>query len=113
MNYLRNSVKAVMNAYDGTITYYAYLSAPPDPIIQAWSNAFPGLFTDITTAPPDIQAHFRYPENLFQVQASQYANYHVTNASAFYQKSDFWALPERPDACPRRMPPSRCDRTTS
>ncbi len=97
VNYLRNSVKAVMNAYDGTITYYAYLSGDrADPIIQAWSNAFPGLFTDINTAPPDIQAHFRYPENLFQVQASQYTNYHVTSASAFYQKSDFWALPDDP-----------------
>ena len=97
VNYLRNAVKAVMNAYDGTITYYAYLSGDrADPIIQAWSNAFPGLFTDINTAPPDIQAHFRYPENLFQVQASQYTNYHVTSASAFYQKSDFWALPDDP-----------------
>ncbi len=86
-----------MNAYDGTITYYAYLSGDrADPIIQAWSNAFPGLFTDITTAPADVQAHFRYPENLFQVQASQYTNYHVTTASAFYQKSDFWALPDDP-----------------
>ena len=97
VNYLRNAVKAVMNAYDGTITYYAYLSGDrADPIIQAWSNAFPGLFTDINTAPADVQAHFRYPENLFQVQASQYTNYHVTTASAFYQKSDFWALPNDP-----------------
>jgi uncharacterized protein len=97
VNYLRNSVKAVMNAYDGTITYYAYLTGDrADPIIQAWSNAFPGLFTDITQAPPDIQAHFRYPENLFQVQAFQYTNYHVTSASAFYQKSDFWAVPDDP-----------------
>ena len=96
-----------MNAYDGTITYYAYLSGDrADPIIQVWSNAFPGLFTDINTAPPDIQAHFRYPENLFQVQASQYTNYHVTSASAFYQKSDFWALPDDPTvpATPASVP---------
>ena len=97
VNYLRNSVKAVMDAYNGTITYYAYLTGPDaDPIVQVWSKAFPGLFTDISQAPPDLQAHFRYPENLFQVQAYQYANYHVTDATAFYQKSDFWAVPTDP-----------------
>jgi uncharacterized membrane protein (UPF0182 family) len=97
VNYLRNSVKAVVDAYNGTITYYAYLSGPnADPIIQVWAKAFPGLFTDIADAPPSLAAHFRYPENLFQVQAFQYANYHVTDATLFYQKRDFWAIPDDP-----------------
>jgi len=93
VNYLRNSVKAVVDAYSGKITYYADLS---EPIVQVWSRAFPGLFTDISQAPTDLQAHFRYPENLFQVQAYQYANYHVTDPTLFYQKRDFWALPDDP-----------------
>src|SRR6266487_1739679 len=93
VNYLRNSVKAVVDAYTGKITYYADLS---EPIVQVWSRAFPGLFTDISQAPADLQAHFRYPENLFQVQAYQYANYHVTDPTLFYQKRDFWALPADP-----------------
>jgi uncharacterized protein len=93
VNYLRNSVKAVVDAYNGSITYYADLS---EPIVQVWSRAFPGLFTDISTASAALQAHFRYPENLFQVQAYQYANYHVTDATLFYQKKDFWAVPADP-----------------
>jgi uncharacterized protein len=97
VNYLRNSVKAVVDAYDGSITYYATLSGPnADPIVQVWAKAFPGLFTDISTAPAALQAHFRYPENLFQVQAFQYANYHVTDPTLFYQKRDFWAIPPDP-----------------
>ena len=97
VNYLRNSVKAVVDAYDGSIKYYAFLSGPnADPIIQVWSKAFPGLFTDIANAPSSLAAHFRYPENLFQVQAFQYANYHVTDPTLFYQKRDFWAIPDDP-----------------
>jgi uncharacterized membrane protein (UPF0182 family) len=92
-NYLRNSVKAVVDAYDGTVTLYAN---EQEPIIQAWSRAFPELFTDITTAEPALQAHFRYPENLFEVQTTQYANYHVTDPAIFYQKQDFWAVPQDP-----------------
>jgi hypothetical protein len=92
-NYLRNPVKAVVNAYDGTITYYADLS---EPILQVWARAFPDLFTPREDAPEDLQEHFRYPENLFQVQAFQYANYHVTQPAAFYQKQDFWQIPHDP-----------------
>jgi uncharacterized protein len=95
VNYLRNSVKVVVDAYTGEITYYADLS---EPIIQAWSRAFPTLFTDIGLAPPGLQAHFRYPENLFQVQSYEYANYHVTDAASFYQKRDFWQIPSDPTA---------------
>jgi uncharacterized membrane protein (UPF0182 family) len=93
VNYLRNPVKAVVDAYDGTITYYADTS---EPIVQVWDRAFPGLFTPIGEAPAELEAHFRYPENLFQVQAAQYANYHVDDPEAFYQKRDFWQIPDDP-----------------
>jgi uncharacterized protein len=93
VNYLRNSVKAVVDAYDGSITYYADMS---EPIIQAWARAFPDLFTNIESAPSSLWDHFRYPEGLLQVQAFQYANYHVTDPTLFYQKRDFWAIPNDP-----------------
>ena len=94
VNYIRNSVKVVVNAYDGTMTYY--VADPTDPIIQVWENAFPDLFTPAAQAPSDLRDHFRYPENLLQVQASQYASYHVTNPNVFYQKQDFWQIPVDP-----------------
>ena len=93
LNYLRNSVKVVIDAYDGTVTYYADLT---EPILAAWAAAFPGLFTDIAEAPASVEAHFRYPENLLQIQAEQYANYHVTDPTAFYQQRDFWQIPADP-----------------
>jgi uncharacterized membrane protein (UPF0182 family) len=93
-NYVRNSVKVVVDGYDGTIRYY--VADPEDPIIQAWAGAFPDLFTDIDEAPTELLAHFRYPENLFQVQAAQYTNYHVIDPDVFYGKQDFWALPLDP-----------------
>jgi uncharacterized membrane protein (UPF0182 family) len=96
VNYIRNSVKVTLDAYNGTITYYADLSAQGDPIIKAWSLAFPGMFVPMTDASPDLQAHFRYPENLFQVQASQFASYHVTDPAVFFQKQDVWAIPTDP-----------------
>jgi uncharacterized membrane protein (UPF0182 family) len=93
VNYIRNSVKVVVNAYDGSIRYYADLS---EPIISVWNRAFPGLFTPIADASPTLQAHFRYPENLLQIQAYQYANYHVTDPVAFYYRSDFWQISPDP-----------------
>jgi hypothetical protein len=94
VNYLRNSVKVVVDAYDGSLRYY--VADPSDPIIQAWDLAFPTMFTDIDEASPDLLAHFRYPENLFQIQAFEYTNYHVTDPNVFYGKQDFWALPIDP-----------------
>ncbi len=93
-NYIRNSVKVVVDAYNGSITYY--VTDPTDPIIQVWERAFPGMFKPMSQAPAALVAHFRYPENLFQVQAEQYANYHVTDPSVFYGKGDFWAIPTDP-----------------
>jgi len=94
VNYLRNSVKVVVDAYDGSIRYY--VSDPEDPIIQVWQKAFPELFTPLDEAPAALTEHIRYPENLFQVQAAQYANYHVTNPEVFYGKQDFWQIPDDP-----------------
>ncbi len=93
VNYMRNSVKAVVDAYDGTVTYYADLD---EPVMQAWAAAFPGVFTSIEDAPDELRAHFRYPENLFQAQAFQFANYHVEEPAAFYRKQDFWEIPPDP-----------------
>jgi uncharacterized protein len=107
-NYIRNSVKVMVDAYDGTVTYYADLS---EPIAQVWNNAYPGLFSDITTAPADLKAHFRYPENLFQVQAYQFANYHVSDPTTFYQRRDFWQVSPDPtqnaSAISGSLPPMR------
>jgi hypothetical protein len=96
VNYMRNSVKVVVDAFDGTTTFYVV--DREDPIIKAWQGAFPELFTPVTEASPDLLAHFRYPENLFQVQAAQYASYHVESPTDFYNRRDFWSLPRDPTA---------------
>ncbi|HET6715140.1 MAG TPA: UPF0182 family protein [Actinomycetota bacterium] len=96
-NYMRNAVKVTVDAYEGSMTYYADTT---DPIIQVWARAYPGLFTDVAEAPEEVRAHFRYPENLFQVQATQYANYHVTDPEVFYQKQDRWEIAADPTQQP-------------
>jgi hypothetical protein len=94
VNYIRNSVKVVVDAFEGTMTYYVV--DPDDPIVGAWASAFPDLFAPVSEAPPELVEHFRYPENLFQVQSVQFTNYHVTDPDVFYGKQDFWALPVDP-----------------
>jgi uncharacterized membrane protein (UPF0182 family) len=91
-NYLRNSVKAVVDAYDGTTTLYAFDET--DPLLRAWRRAFPSLFASRSTMSADLQAHLRYPEDLFSIQTDRYASYHLGAARDFYSKQDFWALPE-------------------
>jgi uncharacterized membrane protein (UPF0182 family) len=93
VNYMRNSVKAVVDAYNGSVTYYADLD---EPIMQAWDRAFPGVFTSRDQAPDELRDHFRYPENLFQTQAFHFANYHVEDPAGFYRKQDFWEIPVDP-----------------
>ncbi|MEX0754420.1 MAG: UPF0182 family protein [Actinomycetota bacterium] len=105
-NYIRNSVKVVVDAYDGTMTYYVV--DPEDPMIQVWGRAFPDLFTPGSEAPAELREHFRYPENLFQVQAEQFADYHVDDPDVFYQKQDFWQIAQDPsgiDAAGTARPP--------
>ncbi|HEX2069165.1 MAG TPA: UPF0182 family protein, partial [Actinomycetota bacterium] len=92
-NYIRNSVKVAVDAYDGTVTFYVV--DPNDPLIKVWMRAFPRLFTT-APAPRELQEHFRYPEDLLLIQAQQYANYHVTDPETFYNKGRFWSLPVDP-----------------
>jgi uncharacterized protein len=105
-NYIRNSVKVVVDAYDGTVTFY--LVDENDALVQAWSTVFPDLFTPLSEASPSLREHFRYPEDLFRVQAHQYVNYHVTDPDQFYAKEDFWAVPQvskGPGTEPRELEP--------
>ncbi len=93
INYIRNSVKVVVDAYSGKMKFY--IVDKTDPLIQAWEKAFPSLFT-AGVAPPDLQDHFRYPEDLFKVQTEVYRIYHMTQPAVFYQKEDAWAIPRNP-----------------
>jgi len=90
-NYIRNSVKVVIDAYDGTTTFYQM--DPEDPIIRTWAKIFPHLFTSVLQAPSEVVAHFRYPEDLLNVQSRIFARYHVQSATTFYNKEDFWSVP--------------------
>ena len=89
-NYIRNSVKATVDAYDGDTKLYVF--DPSDPIIRAYQNLFPQLFHPRSEMPKGLQAHARYPEILFNVQAEIYRTYHMTNPQAFYNKEDLWDL---------------------
>jgi uncharacterized protein len=91
INYIRNSVKAVVNAYDGSVRFYVV--DPTDPLIQVWQAAFPKLFTDVSQAPAELVAHFRYPEDLLQTQAYEFARYHVTDTPTFFNNAERWDVP--------------------
>jgi uncharacterized membrane protein (UPF0182 family) len=91
-NYIRNAVKVTIDAYDGTVTYY--MSEPDDPLIQSYARAFPGLFHPLDEMPAELQAHIRYPEDLFLVQTQKYLKYHMTNVQVFYNQEDLWEIPQ-------------------
>jgi len=93
-NYIRNSVKATVDAYDGTVTYY--IADPDDPVAGTYAKAFPGLLRPLAEMPRDLQAHVRYPEDLFAVQARMYAIYHMQDPQVFYNKEDLWSIPRLP-----------------
>ena len=93
-NYLRNSVKATVDAYDGSVTLYAW--EPSDPILQAWRNIFPNTVQPMSEISADLMSHLRYPEDLFEVQRSLLTRYHVQDADAFFSGQDFWRIPEDP-----------------
>ncbi|MDH3307298.1 MAG: UPF0182 family protein [Acidimicrobiia bacterium] len=93
-NYVRNSVKTVVDAYDGTMTFYVV--DPTDPVITSWRAAFPDLFTDASAMPAELLDHLRYPEDLFRVQSDMYRLYHVTDARVFFENSDPWAIASDP-----------------
>ncbi len=90
INYIRNSVKVVIDAYTGKMTYY--IVDHKDPIISAWSRFFPELFTDAKQMPGFIQKHLRYPETLFLVQAGMMRDYHMDDAQTFYNREDRWQI---------------------
>ena len=92
-NYIRNSVKVVVNAYTGETTFY--LIDPKDPIAESYAKIFPKLFRPFNTMPADLQSHIRYPEDLFDVQSDLYRAYHMTDASTFYNKEDLWDIPQQ------------------
>lgn len=95
VNYMRNSVKATVDAYDGTVTLYAFDES--DPLLQAWNQAFGGNLVQPSSAIPDeLAAHFRYPEDLFKVQRDLLAKFHVSNPVEFNNGQDFWAVPNDP-----------------
>ena len=91
INYIRNSVKIVIDAYHGTTTYY--LIDPNDPIASTIGQIFPDLFTPIDAMPADLRSHVRYPQDFFTLQAEVYSTYHMTNPAVFYNKEDQWDVP--------------------
>jgi uncharacterized membrane protein (UPF0182 family) len=90
INYLRNSVKVVIDAYDGSTSFYVVDSE--DPVIAAYRELFPSLFKDVSAMPPELRSHMRYPELLLQVQAAVYGLYHMTEPGAFYNREDLWSI---------------------
>ena len=96
INYMRNAVKATVDAYTGEVTLYAW--DEEDPLLKAWMGAFPGTVEPKSSMSEDLLDHVRYPEDLFKVQRYQYARYHVSDASDWYEFNDRWAVPEDPQA---------------
>jgi uncharacterized membrane protein (UPF0182 family) len=92
-NYIRNSVKVVVDAYHGTVSFY--VADPTDPIVRVYARAFPGLLKPLSEMPADLQRHIRYPEDFFTIQARKYATYHMLDPQVFYNKEDLWAVPRR------------------
>jgi uncharacterized membrane protein (UPF0182 family) len=93
-NYVRNSVKVVTDSYNGTLKFY--VTDNRDPIIRAYQKAFPKLFTDVSQMSPELRAHLRFPEDQFRVQTNMFGLYHITEPSAFYNKSDAWDISQDP-----------------
>jgi uncharacterized membrane protein (UPF0182 family) len=90
-NYMRNSVKVVIDAYDGDLT--AYITEPDDPVIQTYAKIFPGILQPMSDMPADVRAHIRYPEDLFRAQTALYTTYHMEEPDVFYSREDQWQIP--------------------
>ncbi len=91
LNYIRNTVKVVVDAYNGSVTFY--LMDESDPVVQAYMAAFPTLFTPFEKMPAGIREHIRYPKDLFEIQAALYTVYHMQDVQVFYNREDLWQLP--------------------
>ncbi|WP_152731424.1 UPF0182 family protein [Goekera deserti] len=96
VNYVRNSVKATVDAYDGTVTLYAFDEAEADPMLRTYEKAFPGTITPADQISPELRSHFRYPEDLFKLQRDVLTQYHVDSPRNFYNGTDFWEVPSDP-----------------
>src|SRR6195952_4060329 len=105
INYMRNAVKATVDAYDGTVTLYEWDTS--DPILKTWEKAFPGVVKKKSEIPPDMLQHMRYPEDLFKVQRDMLGAYHVLDPKNFYEGNDKWDVPEDPSSSIRKQPPYR------
>jgi hypothetical protein len=90
-SYMRNSVKVVIDAYDGTVK--AYVAAPTDPLIRTWERILPGIFQPLDSLPADLRAHLRYPDLIYRIQTSLYATYHMDSPVDFYHREDQWQIP--------------------
>ena len=93
-NYIRNSVKIIVDAYNGSTDFY--VSDPADPLIATYQRIFPGLFRPFSAMPADLQKHVRYPEDFFLIQAQLYRAYHMETPEVFYNREDLWQFPRRP-----------------
>ncbi len=92
LNYIRNSVKVVVDMYDGSVQFY--VMDPADPVLAAYRRAFPGVFKDLDQLSADLKAHLRYPEGLFSIQADEYRTFHMTDPQVFYNREDLWVVPK-------------------
>ncbi|HJU10458.1 MAG TPA: UPF0182 family protein [Candidatus Binataceae bacterium] len=92
INYIRNSVKVVVNAYTGETDFY--VADPEDPLIRTWERIYPGVFKPLSEMPADLRLHIRYPEDFFLIQAEMYATYHMTDPAVFYNREDLWTFPK-------------------
>ena len=92
LNYIRNSVKAVVDMYDGTVSFY--VMDPDDPVLAVYRRAFPDVFKDLKELSPDLKLHLRYPQDLFGIQAAQYESFHMTDPQVFYNREDLWVPPQ-------------------
>ncbi|HKW47519.1 MAG TPA: UPF0182 family protein, partial [Gemmatimonadaceae bacterium] len=101
-NYMRNSVKVVIDAYDGTVV--AYLADPNDPIVKTYAAIFGAIFTPMSAMPKDLRAHLRYPADLFRQQTALYATYHMVDPDAFYHREDQWQYPGVEKGTPNANP---------
>jgi uncharacterized membrane protein (UPF0182 family) len=92
MNYIRNSVKVVVDMYNGTVSFY--IMDPNDPLLAMYNRAFPGVFKDLSELSADLKSHLRYPEDMFGIQADEYKTFHMTDPQVFYNREDLWVAPQ-------------------
>ncbi len=92
INYIRNSVKAVIEIYDGSVSFY--VMDPNDPVLKVYRSAWPDVFKDLSELSPDLKKHLRYPEGLFNLQANVYRTFHMTDVQVYYNQEDLWTFPQ-------------------